>query len=194
MEDRVLRGVIASKMEVIIGAIIMLLFLALALTTRVEGPRWVCMGFMFLGASFVARGLEWSKLVNLYRTYEVILSNNPSGSLNALASATKMPLRNVKKALQTMIKRRMTGSMIIDEETNCIVGSFSPKMKFSADIAASKEASVNSTATSPTALPISQETSGNEAIVVCPNCGEKNSMTRNATALCGHCGTKIVSE
>lgn len=194
MESRVLKGVIASKMEVIVGTIIALLFLAFAISFKyAEGPRWVCISFVLLGAFYIVRGLEWGKLVSLYRTYEVMLSNSPSGSIDALASATKKPVSDVKKSLKMMIKRGMAGSMVIDEGTNCIVGSFSPKLNFSADSSALETASTDPADSTPAVPHPSQETKDNSVVVVCPSCGAKNSMARNAAALCGHCGAKIAS-
>ena len=77
--------------------------------------RWMAASFVFLGAYFIARGLEWGQLVKKYRTYEALLANDPSGSLSALASATKTSIKEVKQTLNLMIKRGMTGSLTIDE-------------------------------------------------------------------------------
>ena len=187
------KGTTASKTEVIFGAILMILFFTgCSNEFLMDKVRWMAASFVFLGAYFIVRGLEWGQLVKKYRAYEALLANDPSGSLATLASATNTSVKDVKQALGLMIKRGMTGSLTIDEGTERIIGAFSPAVNISGTAATPESTHQQpGTSASGNVSPAVSGTSSNEVVVSCPNCGAKNTLPRNTAALCGHCGAKI---
>lgn len=186
------KGSAASKTEVVLGAILMVLFFTgCSNEFLMDKVRWMAASFMFLGAYFIARGLEWGQLVKKYRTYEALLANDPSGSLSALASATKTSIKEVKQTLNLMIKRGMTGSLTIDEGAERVIGTFSPNVVLTPAGMAPKSAPQQTGASAPSGEAAITEASSDAVVVSCPSCGAKNTMPRDTIAHCGHCGAKI---
>lgn len=186
------KGSTASKTEVVLGAILMVLFFTgCSNEFLMDKVRWMATAFVFLGAYFIARGLEWGQLVKRYRAYEALLANDPSGSLSTLASATNTSVKDVKQALNLMIKRGMTGSLTIDEGAERVIGSFSPTVNLSGTGATSESTPQPVGAPAPGNSPAASAASPSEVVVSCPNCGAKNSLPHNTAALCGHCGARI---
>lgn len=190
-----IKGSKASKIEVILGAILIVIFFSgCSNEFLMDKIRLMAASFVFLGAYFIARGLEWGQLIKQYRAYEALLANDPSGSLSTLASATKSSVKDVKRTLRLMIKRGMTGPMTIDEGADRAVGVFSPTVAISPKGAALEKEAQQPGATTSNSQPNSAGAPSCEMVVSCPSCGARNSMPLNAVALCGHCGAKIKSE
>lgn len=189
------KGSTASKTEVVLGAILMVLFFTgCSNEFLMDKVRWMAAAFVFLGAYLIVRGFEWGQLVKRYRAYEALLANDPSGSLSTLASATNTSVKDVKQALNLMIKRGMTGSLTIDEGAERVIGSFSPTVNLSGAGTAPQSIPQQAGVLAPDSGPTPSETSPNEMVISCPNCGAKNSLPRNTAALCGHCGAKIKAQ
>ncbi len=196
MSKQKIKGATASKMEVVLGALATLMALSYfsAAPSFIPERKWFAAGLIFLALSVVVRGLEWGQLVKRYRTYEALLAHDPTGSINALASATKSTASEVRQALKMMIERGMTGAMTINEGAECVVGSFSPSVTISPTSSSSgTSTSEQGSADSPQQPDTQPKASNGNTLVECPSCGAKNNLPHNTTALCGHCGAKIES-
>ncbi|MCR5808307.1 MAG: hypothetical protein K6G56_01955 [Clostridiales bacterium] len=74
-----------------------------------------------LGALMIYMGIRTKMTVSKFKEYSGYLSEDPTGSIDKLASKCGEPVEKVKSNLERMILRRYFINAHIDEETNSIV-------------------------------------------------------------------------
>ena len=126
---------------------------------------------LFLGAFLIASGIEWKLLARCLRAYSVILSNDPSGSIAAIASATKTPERVVVKNLKLLVKKGLIPDAVVDEQAGRVI--------------------VRRASAQPQTVPAQAPAAPPMVVVHCSACGADNDVPKGSAAPCEQCGTKL---
>lgn len=169
MDKKKLKGQTASIVEIVLGALLVLS--GLSQLGAWHANIFMGLGWAFVGMFLIAQGVQWRILLKDYRSYMTLLSNDSSGSIANLASATNSSSKSVKENLEMMIKKGLLENAAINEQAGCIV------------LAA------------PTGNPVIKGASPAETretvTVECQGCGASNEVVKGAGAQCEHCGAPL---
>lgn len=183
MGQKKVKGETATKVEIVLGALIVLGAFSSLGQGHLYGSQAVLntLGMLFLGAYLLVRGIEWGQLVKVYRSYSTLLAHSPSGSIAEIACAEGTTVETVKKNLRLMIRRGMTTNITIDEQNNRVISA----------VRGPATASIGNRQVPESQAPASQCASPEMVVVECAGCGAKNSIPRGIVTQCGHCGAQI---
>lgn len=168
------KGKIASIVEYIFGA-----FFVLTGIGNFGTSALAAIGYILFGIFLILCGLIWTQLRSICQKYNTLLANDPSKSINALATSTNSSVSVVRSNIELLIKKKLVENVAIDVQKNCIVVGQHATQNNSTP----ESDSIATTTSNPTEV---------EALVVeCSGCGAKNTINKGQAVECEHCGTVI---
>lgn len=173
---------IIQKMQMIIG--VFLIFFGIAgICTFIgqfdSGAIFVIIFCLGVGSWLINSSVKKKRLIKNFRTYVQELSNDPTGSIYNLASATGTSVDVVKNNLQNMINKKFFVNACIDAQSNCIIF---PAINNN----------INDTQSN---VPRNTNHSEIEYVsVTCKNCGGTNTVIKGKVSECDFCGSPITGE
>ena len=113
----------SAKTVAAILAIVMGVVLLITIPINLAAEKNVKMAVLagVLGVLLICMGIRTKLTLAKYNEYMKYLAEDPSGSIENLASKTGEPVEKVKENLQRLIDKRFLVGAHIDEETNSIV-------------------------------------------------------------------------
>lgn len=170
-------NVIAEKLLLVIG-VVALVFLGLLTITAIVMPSdpetGILLSVLIPMDALCMMLIVWSrkkhKLIQTYKQYIVLLSNDPTGSISNLAEATCTAQDVVIKNLELLIYKKFLQNAYIDRGLNRII---LPRD------GASCEGEPDS------------RNGGEMVTVICDGCGGVNTVVQGQTAECEYCGSPI---
>ncbi|NFG62000.1 hypothetical protein [Clostridium sp. CMCC3677] len=171
---------IIEKIQLIMGIIIILIFsMAIFGSAGTEGTRGVILMslcFIALGITFIAMSKKRHKLIEDFKSYAQILSNDPTGSIENLVSSLGVSQDAVLKNLKLMINEKYFVNAYIDVENNSIVfpSKLGEKINKSGQV---KEENSQSNV--------------EYVAIACKNCGASNKVQKGTVCECEFCGSQI---
>lgn len=174
---------IVEKIQLIIGIGITFFFGAIAIWSTFDheyDELYVVITFYIIfaiGILLIALSIKRHKLIKNFKTYVTILSEDPTGSIDNLATPLNVSVDKVRKDLQLMIDKKYFVNAYVDLETNRIIFP-------SSDVETSEKVKQNKTADE-------QYKAKDYISVTCKNCGGINKITKGQVGECEYCGSII---
>ncbi len=141
-----------------------------------------CIIITALGVLMIVFSRKRHRLIQSFKTYVTILSNDPTGSIANLAMKTGTSEDVVRNNLELMIKKRYFANAAIDRSTDCILfpnhGTSQPFVN---------QANTNNNAFSPRAA----EEAVKMVTITCKGCGAVNTIVRGKVSECEYCGSSL---
>ncbi|MBW6411380.1 hypothetical protein [Clostridium weizhouense] len=171
---------IVEKIQLILGIIITCFFgigfLGCISSGNIDAATIIlAIVFLSLGVWLIILSRKRNKLIKNFKTYVSILSVDPTGSLENLASSLGTSQDIVKNNLKLMCDKKYFVNAYLDTERNCIVFP-------------SKSEQINSTAQQSSKV---SESNKEYNTVKCKNCGADNKIPKGIIGECEFCGSQI---
>lgn len=134
----------------------------------------ICLVFVAIGVLLILKALQTKRLLSQFKKYVAVISTDPTGSIENLASALDISQKVVTHDMELMMKRKYFVNAHIDREVNSVV----------IEVRQSEVRVMNEGGTP-------QSTAPEQVTVTCKNCGGVSQIISGQVCECDFCGSPI---
>lgn len=174
---------IIEKIQLIVGIVTTFVFGVIAIYStfddEYDGLDVVITFYIifFIGILLIALSIKRHKLINNFKTYVKILSEDSTGSIDNIATVLNVSTDKVRKELQLMIDKKYFANAYVNFETNRIIFP-------SSNVEISENVGQNKTTDE-------HYKSKDYISISCKNCGGMNTVIKGQVGECEYCGSII---